>query len=295
VAEPDKEHVVWTNSRGRSVSVGASPVDVSGLFREEVVDRLRSVVLTSATLATSGSFSFVKKRLGIDLEVDEVVLASPFDYPTQALLYLPDLPDPREPGWIETAAEEVVALVRQSRGGAFVLSTSLRAMHELHRRAKPALRGLEVMLQGEQPRPKLLERFREAGHAVLFATLGFWEGVDVPGDALRLVVLDRLPFDVPTDPLVRARCDRLEAEGGKPFMDYLVPSAAITLKQGFGRLIRTRRDRGVVAILDARVSRKGDGKVLLRSLPDAARADDIAQVEAFFAPAPAPSDLTRPV
>jgi ATP-dependent DNA helicase DinG len=276
------EHVTWAELRGRSVSIGASPVDVSAIVRDEVLARTRAVVFTSATLATGGSFEFVRGRLGVETEVDELILPSPFDYASQAALYVPrTLPDPREPEFLDRATEEILALVEITGGGAFVLTTSMRALRELSQRCAGRLRQT-TFVQGQAPKAALLEGFRRDGHAVLFATSSFWEGVDVPGEALRLVVIDKLPFDVPTDPLVRARCERLEQQGAQPFMDYLVPSAAITLKQGFGRLVRTRRDRGVVAILDRRLLTKGYGRVFLRSLPPARRCDDLDAVRAFW-------------
>jgi ATP-dependent DNA helicase DinG len=285
-----KGSVTWTEIRGRSVSLGASPVDVSAVIRDEVLGRTRGAVFTSATLATDTSFNFTRQRLGIDFEVDELVVPSPFDYPRQAALYLPrTIPEPRDPGFLDAAADEVVALVELTGGGAFVLTTSVRAMHELAKRCVPRLRNL-AFVQGSAPKATLLEGFRRDGHAVLFATSSFWEGVDVPGDALRLVVIDKLPFDVPTDPLVAARVRRIEEEGRTAFMEYLVPSAAIALKQGFGRLVRSRRDHGIVAVLDRRLTSKGYGKVFLRSLPPAQRCDTREAVEAFWRGLPRAAD-----
>ncbi len=275
-------HVAWSELRGRSVSIGASPVDVSELFRDEVLHRTRAVVLTSATLSTSGSFDFVKRRFGINFEVDELIVPSPFSYEDQAALYLPTaIPDPRAADYLDVATDEVVRLVKLTGGGAFVLCTSFRAMNELARRAGSQLKQT-VFVQGSAPKATLLDSFRRDGHAVLFATSSFWEGVDVPGEALRLVIIDKLPFDVPSDPLVVARCRRIEEEGEQPFMKYLVPSAAISLKQGFGRLIRSRSDRGIVAILDKRITSKGYGKVFLRSLPNALRCATFDEVSAFW-------------
>src|SRR5690606_31254944 len=183
----------------------------SALFRREVLERTPAVVLTSATLTADGSFDFVKQRLGIDFEVDEAVLPSPFEHARQAALYLPELPDPRAPEYARAAAAEVRRLVALTGGGAFVLCTSVRMMSTLAALCRPELR-CPVLVQGEAPKGALLERFRASGSAVLFATMSFWEGVDVPGDPLRLVVIDKLPFDVPSDPLVEARCRRLEEE-----------------------------------------------------------------------------------
>jgi ATP-dependent DNA helicase DinG len=274
--------VCYTQARGRSVSLGASPIDVAEILRERLFYRGMGVVLTSATLSADNSFAFVRARLGIDMGAHELLLASPFDYPRQAALYLPaDLPDPREASYLEHAEREIAQLIALTQGGAFVLCTSIRMMRALAERMRPKL-AHTVLLQGEAPNAALLERFREDGHAVLFATASFWQGVDVPGRALRLVIIDKLPFDVPSDPLIAARCDRLKEQGEQPFMKYLVPSAALTLKQGFGRLIRTRKDRGIVAILDSRLAKKGYGRVLLRSLPEASRCRTMPEVVQFW-------------
>lgn len=280
----DGRAVPWLGRRGRGVSIGVSPVSVGDLLRRELHRKVDSLVFTSATMTTGGDFSFIKQRLGIDFEIDEVSLPSPFDYAEQAALYLPDLPDPRHPRFVESASKEVLDLVDITGGGAFVLCTSFRSMHALAQACRPTLtdRGHRIMVQGEAPKAALLERFRAAHDAVLFATASFWEGVDVPGDALRLVIIDKLPFQVPDDPLVRARCAALEEEGGKPFMELLVPAAALTLKQGFGRLIRSRRDRGIVALLDSRVTQKGYGRVFLKSLPDASRCFTMDETRAFW-------------
>jgi ATP-dependent DNA helicase DinG len=235
-------------------------------------------VFTSATLTTGGDFGFVKRRLGIDREVSEELVESPFQYEEQAALYAPQhLPDPRASDFPEAAAKEILELVRMSEGGAFVLSTSVRMMRILAKRVGEQL-DYEWFVQGDAPKQTLLDRFRDQGNAVLFATASFWEGVDVPGSALRLVVIDKLPFDVPSDPVIAARCERLDEAGESSFMRYLVPAAALSLKQGFGRLIRSRRDRGVVAILDSRIRRKGYGKVFLRSLPPARVCDELGEV-----------------
>jgi ATP-dependent DNA helicase DinG len=274
--------VAWLETRGRRVSIGASPVDVSEVLRSELFGRTRSVVLTSATLSAGGKFDFVKQRLGLDEDAREEVLASPFDYERQAALYVAsDLPDPRDPAHAARATQRIRELLDVTGGGAFVLCTSVRAMETFARALAPAL-PWPSWTQGDGPKTALLEHFRRARNGVLFATASFWEGVDVTGDALRLVIIDRLPFDVPTDPLVSARCERLRERGEQPFMRYVVPAAALTLKQGFGRLIRTARDRGIVAILDPRVVQKGYGKVFLRSLPEARRCETMDQVAQFW-------------
>jgi ATP-dependent DNA helicase DinG len=275
-------NVLWMEARGARATLGASPVEVGSILRERLFEEQKAVVLTSATLSAGGDFGFAKQRLGIDFEVDELSLPSPFDYARQAALYLPrHLPEPRDPDYAEQAAREILALVALTGGGAFVLCTALRMMQRLHAACAPRL-GRAALLQGMAPKAELLETFKARGDAVLFASASFWEGIDVPGAALRLVIIDKLPFDVPSDPLVAARCERLQARGEAPFMDYLVPSAALSLKQGFGRLIRSAQDRGIVALLDRRVTTKGYGRVLLRSLPPAARCYSLAEVQAFW-------------
>lgn len=277
-----RDMVTWTAQRGRGVQIGASPIDVAETLREELLLRGHGVVLTSATLTAGDSFEFVCKRLGIPEGAETLALPSPFDYAAQAALYLPrDIDDPRAQSFFPRAVSEVEALLSITGGGAFLLCTSLRAMHAFARRLQGAL-PYPVLVQGQAPSATLLERFRALGDAVLIATGSYWQGVDVPGDALRMVIMDKLPFDVPTDPLVQSRCERVEQAGDNPFMKYLVPSAALTLKQGFGRLIRSQRDRGIVAILDSRLSKKGYGKVLLRSLPPATRCATLAEVRSFW-------------
>jgi ATP-dependent DNA helicase DinG len=281
-------YVAWVENRTRSVAIGASPVNVSNTLKSRLFGQVPAIILTSATLAANHSFSFLRSRLGLDsdeVDVDELEVASPFDYPNRALVYLPrDLPDPSDPAWIGAAEKRIAELIDASGGGAFVLSTSKRVMLELHRRL--ARRGgHHLLVQGQAPKASLLDRFRAEKNAVLVATMSFWEGVDVPGDALRLVIIDKIPFLVPSDPVVWARGAALEAEGRNPFVVYQVPSAAIILKQGFGRLIRTRKDAGVVALLDRRVHTKSYGSTLIESLPPARRTDDLDQVKAVALPA----------
>jgi len=274
--------VRWIDVRSRSVSLGASPVDVGSTLRSRLFDRVPTVVCTSATMATAGSFHFARARLGVPPEAAELLLESPFDFASRAALYLPaDLPEPSDPSFDELAADRIAELVRMTGGGAFVLCTSTRAMRSLHARLRGRLK-LPVLLQGERPKHMLLSRFRSSGKAVLVATMSFWEGVDVPGWALRLVILDKIPFAPPTDPVVAARCGRIDREGGNGFSQYSVPSAGMTLKQGFGRLIRTQRDAGIVALLDRRAVRKGYGRALLASLPPARRVSDLEELREFW-------------
>jgi ATP-dependent DNA helicase DinG len=216
--------------------------------------------------------------------VDELVVSSPFDFSRQALLYTPkDLPAPGTPAFWDAAGARILELVEITGGGCFVLTTSLRAMRELHRRLSESVRGLPVLIQGQAPKAALVARFRAAENAILCATSSFWEGVDVPGRALRLVVLEKIPFAVPSDPIVNARSRALEELGENAFLKLHVPMAAIALKQGFGRLVRTQRDVGVVALLDERVHRRGYGQKLLRALPTARRSSELDQVRDFWA------------
>jgi ATP-dependent DNA helicase DinG len=285
--------VTWLDG-GRSPALGSSPVDLSALLRSRLFETVPTTVLTSATLASGANgdggpkaFAFVKTRLGLSgdkISVSELVVPSPFDYRERSILYLPrDLPDPRDPAFLELAAERVAELVEITGGGAFVLTTSLRAMRLLHRVLRERLAPRRILIQGEAPKTALLESFRAASDAVLVATSSFWQGVDVPGHALRLVVLEKVPFPVPTDPVILARARALEDEGKKPFFELHVPMAKIALKQGFGRLIRTREDRGIVALLDERVHRQGYGRELLAALPPARRSSDLDEVRAFWA------------
>ena len=279
--------VAWLDVRDRSVSLGASPVDLGPTLRSALFDRVPGVICTSATLATSSgksipSFHFAKARLGAPPETRELVVPSPFDVAARSALYVPrDLPEPSDPSFERAAVDRIVELVEVTGGGAFVLCTSTRAMKGIHRALTTRVKQ-PLLVQGEMPKHLLLSKFRAAEHAILVATMSFWEGVDVPGHALRLVILDKIPFAVPSEPVVAARCAQIERDGGNPFAQYSVPVAAITLKQGFGRLLRTQKDAGIVAILDKRMITKGYGKSLLASLPPAARVASMEQVREFW-------------
>ena len=294
IAESGGDRVTWFERSDKSSTLSSSPVDVAELLKERIFEQIPAVVLTSATLTTAGSrrncsaspsFAFLRARLGLtDLvsPVSELVVQSPFDFQECALLYTPrDLPSPAAVDFEARALSRVQELVSMTGGGAFVLTTSLRRMRQFGAALQSRFTDRLVLVQGDAPKAEILRRFRSDGHAVLVATASFWEGVDVPGQALRLVVMDKLPFLVPTDPLVRARSTAIEEAGGNAFMDFFVPSAAIALKQGFGRLIRTRRDIGVVALLDERLHRRGYGQRLLDSLPPARRTDSLEKVQLF--------------
>jgi len=277
----DADFVYYMEMRGRGVFLRAAPIDVSRITKEALFDRMRAIVLTSATLAVDGSFEYVKSRLGIR-ETAEVRVPSEFDYTRQALLYLPRrIPSPKAPTFSAAAAREVIEILKRSRGRAFVLFTSyamLRAVQQFVEMSLP----FPILVQGTAPRSTLLEQFRSTPNAVLLATSSFWQGVDVVGEALSCVIIDKLPFASPGDPITAARIESINARGGDAFADYQVPLAILALQQGLGRLIRHRSDRGVLAILDPRLRTMGYGRRFLESLPPAPVTQDLAAVEQFF-------------
>ena len=269
-----------------STHLQATPIDVSTLLADTLFMHYPSVILTSATLTVAGpdgvpSFAHLKKRLGIPFP-KELVVPSHFDYAKQALLYLPPtMPDPRHPDFIAQATEKTRRVLEITRGRAFCLFTSYAQMRELHDRLLAQL-PYPLLMQGTAPRHVLLQQFRETPNAVLFGTSSFWQGVDVQGEQLSCVIIDKLPFAVPTDPIMKARTDAIAAAGGNAFNDLQIPQAVIALKQGFGRLIRSLSDRGVLMLLDPRIRTTRYGATFLDSLPAYRRTDDIGEVERFF-------------
>jgi ATP-dependent DNA helicase DinG len=288
----DRNTVFWIERRGfrgagalarekLNVFLQATPIDVAPILKTCLFDKLECAVLTSATLAVGGGFEYMRRRLGLEY-TREVVLPSHFDYENQALFYVPpDLPDPRTPQFAAKAADLIRRLLEITRGRAFVLFTSYAQMNDVYQRLLGEL-DFPMLLQGDAPKTALLEEFRLTPNAVLFATSSFWQGVDVQGEQLSCVIIDRLPFAVPSDPVVAARVKAIDAEGGNAFFQYQVPAAVITLKQGFGRLIRSLHDRGLLVLLDNRILKKQYGRVFVESLPNYHKTTELRQVEEFF-------------
>lgn len=284
--QDDPDFVRWLELFNHALHLNATPLSIAEVFQGQIDDRARSWIFTSATLSVGGDFSHYRAQLGL---TDAVTHSweSPFDYSAHALLYVPKgMPEPNTPEYTKAVVAAALPAIEASGGRAFMLFTSLRAMREGHEILKDAFarRGLEypLLMQGEGSRTELLERFRRIGNAVLVGSQSFWEGVDVRGEALSLVVIDKLPFAPPDDPLLAARIERINRDGRNAFIEFQLPQAVITLKQGAGRLIRDETDRGVLMICDPRLFSKGYGRRILRSLPSMKGTRDVAEVIAFF-------------
>lgn len=294
VAGDDARYVYWLERRGRGLFLRASPIDVSSLLQDKLFEKVETVILTSATLTSAKSFNFIRERLGLNAtesfedkpplieKTDELQAHSSYDYKRQAILYLPPrMPDPRDSGYTKAAAVEIIKLLNITEGRAFILSTSNASMNALY-----DLVAMEIdypcFLQGTTSKAGLIEKFRTTPNAVLFATSSFWQGVDVRGEQLSCVIIDKLPFAVPSDPIIAARQRYIDEHGGSSFYEYSIPQAIITLKQGIGRLIRSATDKGVLSILDPRVRTKGYGKKFLESLPPCRITTNINDVAGVF-------------
>jgi ATP-dependent DNA helicase DinG len=268
LSQGDAQYVYWCENRGRGVFLRASPVDVWPELSRRLYPRLEAAVFTSATLSTQGGFAYFRERLGLN-DAAELILPSPFDMQNQVVIYLPPgLPEPNAPAFSKAAAKEIEAILAITKGRAFILFTSYKNMREIYGLLKGRL-PYRLLIQGEGPKHLLLEEFKQDVSSVLLGTASFWEGVDVPGEALSCVIIDKLPFDPPTEPVTQARIERIADQGENPFYHYQIPAAIITLKQGLGRLIRSTEDRGVLSILDSRILTKEYGKLFLQSLPPA--------------------------
>jgi ATP-dependent DNA helicase DinG len=278
----DPDYVYFVEFRGRGVFLRASPIDVSAIVRDLLLDKMRTTVLTSATLTVDGGFGYIRDRLGIR-HAAEIRLPSEFNFERQAVLYLPPrMPDPRSQEFAGAAGRQVIEILKRTRGRAFVLFTSYATLRAVQALAEMAL-DYPIFVQGTVPRTQLLRQFRATPHSVLFATASFWQGVDVVGDTLSCVIVDKLPFASPGDPVTAARIDSIRARGGEPFDEYQVPLAILALQQGLGRLIRHRRDRGVLAVLDPRLRTKGYGRRFLASLPPAPVVHELDSLSTFLA------------
>jgi ATP-dependent DNA helicase DinG len=276
------EHVYWVEVRGRGIFLWASPIRISSVLADRLFAKIDTAVLTSATLSTEGDFHFIRSRLGLG-ECTELILESHFDFSRQAIFYVPrEIPEPRQEGWVAQACLELERILAASRGRAFVLFTSYAQMEMIYRSLQPRL-PFPLFVQGEKTRSGLLDAFRKTPNAVLFATASFWQGVDVQGEQLSCVVIDKLPFSVPSDPVVAARIRHLNETGGNAFYDYQIPEAIILLKQGLGRLIRSRTDRGILALLDKRILTRSYGRTFLNSLPPAPLTSNFAELRNFLA------------
>ena len=281
--EPD--YVYFLETRGRGLFLRAAPIDVSSILRDVLFDRMKATVLTSATLTVDGTFDFVRSRLGLERSgsTQFVKLPHEFDYRRQAILYLPRrMPDPRSADFTAAAAREIISILEATHGRAFVLFTSYASLRAIQQIAEIEL-PYPVLVQGSAPRSALLEQFRTTPNAVLLATSSFWQGVDVMGEALSCVIIDKLPFASPGDPITAARIEAIADRGGQPFGEYQVPLAILALLQGLGRLIRHRDDRGVLAVLDPRLQTMGYGRRFLASMPPAGITREIADIERFLA------------
>ncbi|MFH1148615.1 MAG: ATP-dependent DNA helicase [Pseudomonadota bacterium] len=283
VCAVDREDVVyWMERRQRSTSITASPLDVSGMLQNKLYGRLSAAVFTSATIAAQGKFDFFKMRLGLGPETPALALTSPFDYARNTLAYIPrDLPEPGSAIFAEAIAKEIEEILEASSGRALVLFTSYRNMDEVYQLIKDRSQ-YRILIQGERPRAALLRAFREDRASVLFATSSFWEGIDVPGESLSCVIIEKLPFAVPSDPIIESRLESLEKAGRNAFMTYQVPLAILSLRQGFGRLIRSGSDRGVFVILDVRTIKRHYGRNFLQSLPSMPLTHDREDIKKFF-------------
>ncbi|MCQ2736115.1 MAG: hypothetical protein MJ234_02730 [bacterium] len=281
----EDDFVYWIeNEKGKNTAICASPVDVSPFLSDTVFNGSIPIILTSATIASENKFDFIKKNLGIS-SAEEKILDSPFDYRKNALMYMPsDLPEPSSnPADFEEAASvRIGELAEISGGGCMALFTNYRHMEATRGYLEETMEGFTILVQGDKPQFKLIEEFRKTEKCILLGTSSFWQGVDIPGNALKMVIIVKLPFAAPDDPVIEARCEKIEDEGGNAFMDLSVPSAIIWLKQGFGRLIRTANDKGVAAILDKRVMTKYYGRKFVKSLPQMLYTTRINDVRIFL-------------
>ena len=281
-------YIRWYERREKTVILAASPIDIAPELNSVLYPNVRSVIFTSGTLTVGGDFSYFLSRLGLERDTETMSLASPFDYPGRTMLYVPNhtadkpFPLPDQKGFPEKIQHEICRILQASSGRGLVLFTSINSMKKTYPFLVENL-PYPVFIQGESPRHKLLESFQLQTHSVLLAVASFWEGIDVPGESLSCVIIDKLPFEVPSDPVIMARINRIKEEGGNPFMDFQLPRAILALRQGIGRLMRTSTDRGLLAILDVRMFTKQYGRMFRKSLPPSPLTREISAVVSFFA------------
>jgi ATP-dependent DNA helicase DinG len=281
--EPDSTHIYWFERREKTLSLAASPLEVAGALDEFLYRETKSVVMTSATLTTGDDFDYLRRQLGLPAEIATLTLASPFDYSRRTLFYVPgpEFPAPGSPDHPEASRRRQLEILLLSRGRALLLFTSIAAMRQAYQVLAHRL-PYPVFIQGEAPKPILLQKFRQHTDSVLLAVASFWEGVDVPGEALSCLIIDKLPFEVPSDPVLRARMEKIRQEGGNPFFEFQIPRAVLTLRQGLGRLMRAASDRGLLAVLDVRLFTKSYGREFITSLPPSRVTRDLDEVALFF-------------
>jgi ATP-dependent DNA helicase DinG len=272
----------WYEKGKRGVTFHISPLDISGNMRELLYQKVKRIVFTSATISTNGTFDYIRSRLGIPEAALEGIYPSHFDLKNQTLMYIPkDLPSPNSGDFSTRIGDRIINILKMTSGRALVLFTSYINLNIVHGKIKEAI-PYRVYKQGEAPRTVLLEKFRNDTHSVLMATGSFWQGIDVPGETLSCLIIDKLPFDSPGEPLVAARIDAIKGKGGNPFMEYQLPNAIISLKQGLGRLIRKSSDRGILTILDTRIIKSRYGRFFIRSLPEIRVSHELEDIGRFF-------------
>jgi ATP-dependent DNA helicase DinG len=278
----DPDWLKWYEARKRAVIFHASPLDISKEMQELLYHKINRLVFTSATLSTNGNFTYIRSRLGLPAHLLEGILPSPFDLKTQTLMYVPqDLPLPNDPLFCQKIAARIVRLMEITAGRALILFTSYANLRLVHQLVKDKIPH-RIYKQGDAPRSVLLEDFKQDTHSILMATGSFWQGVDVPGETLSCLIIDKLPFDSPGEPLVAARIDSIKSQGGNPFMEYQLPAAVIALKQGLGRLIRNSTDRGLLSVLDKRILTSRYGHFFFNSLPKIPLTHELDEVNRFF-------------
>ena len=286
-ADLDHDYVYWAERRDKTVSLSAAPIDVAPALQRHLYSQVESIVFTSATLTAGGSFSYMFKRLGLPDTVETMALPTPFDYASRTRLYIPGpgFPEPSSAAYSAELHQQTLDILAASRGRALILFTSVNAMRQMREYLSTRL-AHPLLMQGDAPKASLLDTFREQTDSVLLAVASFWEGVNVPGESLICVIIDKLPFEVPSDPVIMARVNRIKEEGGNPFYDFQIPRAILALRQGLGRLMRSASDRGLLAIMDIRLYTKGYGRLFLKSLPPSPVIRTVAEAAQFFSETP---------